>query len=49
MPEKERNDTRKGFTGMPNGAPFPNFEPENSKEKQIEQFEDTAMNGKTTK
>ncbi|NYF23852.1 hypothetical protein [Sporosarcina sp. JAI121] len=39
-------DQDKGFTGMPNDKPYPDFEPKKSEEKQVEQFEDTAENGK---
>jgi len=32
---------------MPNEKPFPDFEPEKSEEKQVEQFEEAAENGKS--
>ncbi|MER2089006.1 MAG: hypothetical protein ABS920_04650 [Sporosarcina sp.] len=43
---KKGQDQDQGFTGMPNDKPYPDFEPKKSEEKQVEQFEDTAENGK---
>lgn len=53
MSEKKPQDSKKengnGFTEMPEEKPFPDFEPKNSEEKQVEQFKDTAENGKGNK
>ena len=53
MSEKKQQDSKKEndneFTGMPEGKPFPDFEPKKSEEKQVEQFKDTAENGKKNK
>ena len=45
--KEEDPKTSNGFTGMPSEKPFPDFEPEMSVEKHIEQFEETAENGRT--
>lgn len=50
MPEKneEKDKNNEEFTEMPN-ADLPDFEPEQSEEKQVEQFEKTANTGKEDK
>jgi hypothetical protein len=47
-PKREKEEDN-GFTGMPKEKPFPDFEPKKSEEKQVEQFKDTAENGKKNK
>ena len=54
MTEKNQRDPKKekdqkssnGFTEMPGEKPFPDFEPKMSVEKHVEQFEETAENGR---
>lgn len=52
MAEMKERDPKKlqeeynGFTGMPNEKPFPDFEPEQCMDRQVEQFENTANTGK---
>lgn len=53
MSEKKKQDSKKennnGFTGMPEEKPFPDFEPKTSEKQQVEQFKDSAENGKKDK
>ncbi|WP_399628742.1 hypothetical protein [Sporosarcina sp. SG10008] len=53
MSEKKQQDLKKendtGFTGMPEGKPYPDFEPKTSEKQQVEQFKDSAENGKKDK
>ncbi|CAM3264784.1 hypothetical protein FITA111629_13625 [Filibacter tadaridae] len=46
--EQSKNQDNKEFTGMPKEEPYPDFEPKQSIEKQVEQFKDTAENGENT-